>query len=92
MCVLLFVLFLDNKKLKEIFIMDDNYRVKLEKFVEQKKYLGIQEFKNITIFIGRNGASDELLDILLEYLKIYPQQMSLISKSNLILLIFFTLL
>lgn len=64
--------------------MDDQYRVELEKLVEEKKYLEVQGFKNIITFIGRNCASDKLLDIFLEYVKIYPQQIFLIPKSNLL--------
>jgi hypothetical protein len=64
--------------------MDDKYRAKLENLVKEKKYLELQGFKNIITFIGRNCVSDQLLDIFLEYLKIYPQQIFLIPKSNLL--------
>ncbi|XP_025413157.1 nucleolar pre-ribosomal-associated protein 1 [Sipha flava] len=61
--------------------MDDKYRAKLENLVKEKKYLELQGFKNIITFIGRNCVSDQLLDIFLEYLKIYPQQIFLIPKK-----------
>lgn len=62
--------------------MDDNYQAELNTSIKNRKYLDPRDLKNITKFIGKNGASDKLLDSILEYFKIYPQQISLISKSN----------
>lgn len=78
---------IDCDSTKIIFIMKD-YQVKLKKFVEEKKHLVDQQFTNIVEYICENIVSYELLDLVLKYLEIYPQQISLIPKSNLYIKVF----
>jgi len=61
----------------------EDYLVKLKEFIENKKYLDDQQFTNIAEYICENIVSYELLDLVLKYLEIYPQQISCIPKSKL---------
>jgi len=61
----------------------EDYQVKLKEFIENKKYLDDQQFKDIAEYICENIVSNELLDLVLKYLEIYSQQISCIPKSNL---------
>ncbi|XP_025207586.1 uncharacterized protein LOC112603296 isoform X2 [Melanaphis sacchari] len=57
-----------------------DYQVKLKKSIENKKYLDNQQFTNIIEYICENIVSHEFLDLVLKYLEIYSQQISLIPK------------
>lgn len=78
----IYLLLIDCGSTKIILIMKD-YQVELKKIIEEKKHLVDQQFTNIVEYICENIVSYELLDLVLKYLEIYPQQISLIPKSNL---------
>ncbi|KAF0767622.1 Nucleolar pre-ribosomal-associated protein 1 [Aphis craccivora] len=61
-----------------------DYQVELKKIIEEKKHLVDQQFTNIVEYICENIVSYELLDLVLKYLEIYPQQISLIPKRLII--------
>lgn len=63
--------------------MMEDYQVKLEKLIENKKYLDDQQFTDIVEYICENFVPSKLLDLISKYLEIYSQQISLIPKSNL---------
>lgn len=60
----------------------EDYEVKLEQIIENKQYMDCETLKNISNYICENNASIKLLYLIKEYLEIYPQQISLIPKSN----------
>lgn len=53
---------------------------------DSKQYMDNKQFKNILNYVFENTkpkkASYKLLNLILKYLQNYPQQISLISKSN----------
>jgi len=61
----------------------EDYQVKLKEFVENKKYLDDLQFTAIAEYVCENIVSYELLDLVLNYLEMYSQQISCIPKSNL---------
>lgn len=60
----------------------EDYEEKLEQIVENKQYLDDEAFKNVFNYISKNVASVKILDLILKYIKHYPQQILLIPKSN----------
>lgn len=66
----------------------ENYQLKLEDCIKNKQCVDSQLLKNIVEFVSDNITSSSLLDLVLTYLENYPQQVSLISKSNKLLTIF----
>lgn len=60
----------------------EDYEVRLEQIVENKQHLDDEAFKNMFDYINENIASIKLLDLILKYLKLYPQQILLIPQSN----------
>lgn len=63
--------------------MDDFYKEKLEKSIENKQYLDSYTFADIAKLLCDSNTSQKLFDVVLQYLEYYPQQISLIPKSNL---------
>lgn len=62
----------------------EDYQLKFEKSIGSKEYVDDKTFKIIAENIGENTASShKLLDLVLKYLEIYPQQVTLIPESNL---------
>lgn len=61
--------------------------MKINQFgLDSKQYLDCEKFKSVLDYVTENVKSDEtsyeLLNLVLEYLQNYPQQISLVSTSN----------
>lgn len=54
----------------------------LENLIENKEYLDNERFEIVVERYFKNNASYKSLDLVLKYLENYPQQISLISQSN----------
>lgn len=61
-------------------------QINLKELIENQNYLDKKTFRNVANHYFKNNASCNTLDLILKYLKNYPHQISLISKSNLLIL------
>ncbi|VVC41831.1 Hypothetical protein CINCED_3A025916 [Cinara cedri] len=58
----------------------NEYYVKLNKLITEKKFMDSQTFEELVEYICENIISTKLLDLVLKYFEIYPQQISCIPE------------